>query len=427
MPGVSAVFVLPVIESGRGAPVASLLSAAGWAAAGARRYGRSWIVTPRGLVDPTEARRLAVTDDRPTTRPGTPISRRDRVVGAVPAGVKTFGKDARHAVRGRRFEIGHGPWRDGTVELVWQRHELFQVAGLDLADRLGVPSVLFVPATKVWEAARWGTRRPGWGGLVERLGESPALRRAELVACGTDQVAEQVARLGVPADRLLVTPNGVDLDRFAVAERDEGRRRAGLTDDRVVVGWVGSFRPFHDLDQLVDACAGIDGIHLLLVGDGAERPAVEARCRDLGVEATFTGTVGPDVLPHLLAAMDIAVVVTGSADTFHYSPLKLGEYLAAGRPVVAPAVPSISERVRDDREAVLVPPGDRDALRAAIQDLRDDPGRRQALGRAGRVAARRSFSWDQQLRRIDEHLGHHPSGRPYPPGDTTTNVPPSRD
>ena len=96
----------------------------------------------------------------------------------------------------RRFRIDPQQYRDRDLAFVWQRHELFQTAGLDLADAVGVPSVLFVPATHVWEAEQWGVRRPGLARLTERFGEASALRRADVVACGTDLVAEQALRLG---------------------------------------------------------------------------------------------------------------------------------------------------------------------------------------------------------------------------------------
>lgn len=431
------VFVLPVMESGRGAPVASLISTAGWATGATKRYGRAWIVTPDGIIDPAEARRLAAADERrsrlrstaPAITPG-PRSLTSRLKAAAPDPVKTFLKDGRQVLRARRFTIGDGPWNDDVVDWVWQRHELFQSAGLDLADRLGVPSVLFVPATKVWESTRWGTRRPGWGRLVERFGETPALQRATLVACGSEAVADQARRLGTPEHRILITPTGVNIDRFADGDRAAGRRRIGLaeTDDRMVVGWMGSFRPFHDLDLLVDAVRDLDGIRLLFVGDGTQRAEIEARCASLGVEATFTGTVSQGSLPDVLAAMDVAVVVSGSADTFHYSPLKLGEYLATGLPVVAPDVPSIRNRVEDGVNAVLVPAADRGALREALVALRDDPGRRADLAAAATALAQRSFTWVEQIRRIDALLGitRAETGADRP-ADTTTIVPPSSD
>ena len=133
-----------------------------------------------------------------------------------------------------------------------------------------------------------------------------------------------------------ITPTGVDPELFRTApDRDAARRRLGL-DGQFVVGWIGSFRRFHALEQAVDAVAGLDGTTLLLVGDGPERARVERLARERGVAVRCTGTVPHDEIPEHLAAMDVALVLASSERAFHYSPLKLAEYLAAGLAVVAP-------------------------------------------------------------------------------------------
>src|SRR5262249_54856930 len=158
-------------------------------------------------------------------------------------------------------------------------------------------------ATLVWERERWGNARPPWAGFVERVGEEPALRAADLVACGSTDVVEQVLRIGVPEARTIITPTGGDLALFEqVGDAAALRRELGL-DGRFVVGWVGSFRRFHAIEQVVDAMAGVGGATLLLVGDGPERPGIEARARARGVTAVFTGTVAHDRLPLHLAVM----------------------------------------------------------------------------------------------------------------------------
>lgn len=393
MSGSGAVLVLPTATGGQQGPVAALVSTAGWAAASARVLGASWIVTPGGLLDPAEARRRGSAPQLAAAPTGW--KRR------IPTVAKTAAKDVRTVVRSRRtFVPDPGPWAGQDVSFVWQRHELFQTPGLDLADRLGVPSVLFVPATPVWEAERWGVRRPGWGALAERFGESPSLRRATVVAAGSEAVAEQVVRLGTAPERVLLTPTGVDLDLFPAAlDGRAARERLGLG-DRFAVGWAGSFRRFHALELAVDAVARVEGAVLVLVGDGPERPAVEARARAAGVEVVATGTVEHAALPEVLAAFDVALVQSPAADAFHYSPLKVAEYLAAGRPVVAPAVPQLAERLVDGEEIVLVAPGDVGALADALVALRDDPAARARLGAAARRAAERDWSWDRQIERI---------------------------
>lgn len=418
---VAVVFVLPQPAIGQLGPVAAYLSTGGWAEAAARVLGMAWIVTPWGILEPAEVlRRGAGPRPRraPSAVPPTVTTGRARAGAALrrhaPTVVKTAVKDVRQLGRARRFTIDRdGPWSGSDVDFVWQRHGLFETAGLDLADQLGRPSVLFVPATKVWEAERWGTHRPGWGALVERTAERPALVRADVVACGSSEVAEQAERIGTPPERIVITPTGVDVDRFtdAASRREEVRARLGLT-GRFVVGWAGSFRPFHALERAVDAVDGLPDTTLLLLGDGPERDAVEALAADRGVPAVFTGTVDHRDLPAYLAAMDAGLVLASDGG-FHYSPLKLAEYLAAGLAVVAPDVEPVATRLTHDEEVLLVEPGDASSLRAALDSLRTDEDRRRRLGRAGCAAARDRLSWDHQVRRVVDALPSTPrSSRP---------------
>jgi glycosyltransferase involved in cell wall biosynthesis len=102
--------------------------------------------------------------------------------------------------------------------------------------------------------------------------------------------------------------------------------------------------------------------------------------------------------------MDVALVLAGRGETFHYSPLKLAEYLAAGRAVVAPNVPQLAARLAPGVEAILVPPGDTKALRTALQHLHDEPALRNRLGAAARAAAIAQWSWDHAIRQVLERL-----------------------
>jgi glycosyltransferase involved in cell wall biosynthesis len=397
--GAGAIFVVADSGVAEQGPAASLLSTAGWAAAAERLLGRSWVVTPSGVLTPAEVRRRG-------SGPGLRIRQR-RVRRRLPAVAKTAAKDVLSWRLSRQFDIdANGPWSGTDVAFVWQRHELFHTPGLKLAQHLGVPSVLFVPATKVWEATQWGTARPGWARWLERRGERPPLLGADLVACGSEAVGEQVLRLGVPEERVLLTPTGVDLDVFAEApDAAPLRRRLGL-DRRFVIGWIGSFRRFHAVEQAVEAAATVPESSLLLVGDGPERERIARLARDLRVPATFTGTVPHAELPTYLAAMDAAVVLAQRGEPFHYSPLKLAEYMAAGLPVVVPASGQLVQRLTDGVDGVVVPPHDTAALGAALRRLRDDPEERVRLGKAARAAAEAEWSWERQVGRVLERVAY---------------------
>ena len=397
-----AVFVLPTLTAGQQGPVAAFVSTAGWANATRRLLGASWIVTPTGVITTDDARRRA----SETTLASPPASAsRSRARQAVPVVVKTAVKDARELMRARAFRVSpSGPWTGNDLAFVWQRHELFHTAGIRLASALGVPSVVFVPATLVWQAREWGVRRPGWSRALEHFGERLPLKSADVVACGTDAVVKEVVGLGVDERRVVVTPTGVDTELFAPESNGAAvRARLGI-DKRFVVGWVGSFRRFHALDQAVAALAGIDNATLVLVGDGPERPRIEELALARGVDVVCTGTVDHRELSAYLAAIDVALVLAQPGAAFHYSPLKLAEYLAAGVAVVAPRVGALPLQLTDGVDALLVSPGDTAALRATLVRLRDDPAERLRLGRAGRAAALERWSWDLSVQRVLDHL-----------------------
>ena len=211
--------------------------------------------------------------------------------------------------------------------------------------------------------------------------------------------------MGVPEARTIITPTGADLRLFEnVGDEGPLRHRLGL-DGQFVVGWVGSFRPFHAIETPSTQWSASKARTLLLVGDGPERPRIEALARSRNVTAVFTGTVAHDQLPLYLATMDAALVTASRDASFHYSPLKLAEYLAAGLPVVAPGWANRLLRLVDGVDAVFVDAGDVPAITAALRDLRDDPVRRAAISRAARAAARANWSWDDQVRRITEAVG----------------------
>ncbi|WP_208028128.1 glycosyltransferase [Rhabdothermincola sediminis] len=380
------------------------VTAAGWAAAGERCFGRGWVVTPDATASPEEAVGFATAHYTSATR----SSPRDRLMPPV---VRTAVKDTLQYRSIHRFAVGAGPWDSTPPALVWQHHEICHRAGIDLAQRAGCPAVVFVHAPQVWEARQWGVRRPGWGSLLERFGESPALRRADAVACVSEEVATLVVDLGADPGTVVVTPMAVDPERFHPRVSGKPVRDRYALGEAPVVGWCGNFRRFHGLEQAVEGFALVHrrqpDARLLLVGDGPERRRIEALVQQLGLgEATrFTGGVPHVEMAAHLAAMDVAWVLAQPGEAFHYSPHKMREYLACAVPVVAPSIGDVARVMHDGLDAVLYPPGDVGALAEATLELLADPDRRGRIGSAGRELMLREGTWDAQLAKVTTLLG----------------------
>jgi glycosyltransferase involved in cell wall biosynthesis len=232
--------------------------------------------------------------------------------------------------------------------------------------------------------------------------ERPQLLEADLVACVSDEVATEIRRFGVPSRRILVSPMSVDTARFSPAVSGaEVRQRYGL-EGRFVLGWTGSFRKFHGLDLAIDAFAAArrhapDAV-LLLVGDGQERGAVERQVSDLGIRdaVVFTGGVSHNAIASHVAAMDAAFVVARAAESFHYSPLKLREYLMCGKPVIVPYAGEMARRFHDGEDCLMYTPGDVRELGAAMRRLLDDRPAAAHLAVKGRQIVE-CDTWDARL------------------------------
>ena len=153
------------------------------------------------------------------------------------------------------------------------------------------------------------------------------------------------------------------------------------------------------MDALIRSMAADPApLSLTLVGDGPARPGLEALAQELRVSVRFTGVVAHELVPAAVAEFDIALLPKVVP---YASPLKIFDYMAAGRPIVAPDQPNIREILTDGVDALLFDPARPEALWAAVRRLVDDAGLRERLGRAGRAELeRRDYTWAGNARRI---------------------------
>ncbi len=253
------------------------------------------------------------------------------------------------------------------------------------ARRRGRPVLLYADSNVKAEVAPWKR-------LVKDRMVSHFYGRIDGALCVGDNNRAYHLRYGMPEERLFPGVLSIDRDRLlaAVPDRAAARRcvreRHGIPDDAFVAIFSGKYTPRKRAGDLVSACAGAarDGAPLwaLLVGEGPERPAIEALVRARGARnVVLTGFVNQSEMPAYYAACDVLAVTSG----FDPHPLAVTEAACFGLPVVASdAIGCIgpNDTVRDGGNGIVYPCGDEERLRAALERLRRDTALRGRMGEA---------------------------------------------
>jgi glycosyltransferase involved in cell wall biosynthesis len=259
------------------------------------------------------------------------------------------------------------------------------VAAAWIARREGVPLIATVLGSDINEAPR----NPSLRFQIRR-----GLARAQRIVTVSEALAEAVARLGLPRDRIVVQHNGVDGEVFTIRDRAGARGRLGLSLDRQLIGYVGRLSHEKGVDVLIEAMSTLrgpgTGADLVVIGTGSFEASLRQRVAALGLadRIRLVGHKAHDELPHWLAAFDVLCLPSRREGC----PNVVLEALAAGRPVVASRVGGVPELLHHENGILVAPerPGD---LAAALG---------VALGRAWDPAALRAtvpdLSWGEVAR-----------------------------
>ncbi|UUQ63730.1 glycosyltransferase [Pseudomonas fuscovaginae UPB0736] len=298
---------------------------------------------------------------------------------------------------------------------IYQRYSLNNYAGVKLSLELNVPLVTEYNGSEVWISQNWGTpvARPELSEQVERLN----LEAADLIVVVSDVLRQDLIGRGISDERILVNPNGVDATAFDPhLDASDLRRSLGL-ECKTVIGFIGTFGPWHGTEELVEAFALLlakqpqhcENLRLLLVGQGSRRAAALDAANRLGVlsQCVFTGQVPQKDAPLYLACCDFLAaphVPNPDGTPFFGSPTKLFEYMAMGRPIVASALGQIQEILQHGRSAWLVEPGHAAALAEGLAHVLEQPDLGRSLGERAREEVLEKHTWRHHTRRIVDAL-----------------------
>lgn len=266
-------------------------------------------------------------------------------------------------------------------DLLYERYSLNTFCGLWASRRFRIPCVLEVNAPLYHEESTLG--RLAFRRLA-RFSERWICSHSTLTFVVSQVMKDMLIEEGVPAHKLIVVPNGIDPHKFHPGISGQEIRQHYQLEDKLVIGFVGWFRPWHGLEMLLECMHDMrlaeHGVRLLMIGDGPAYPELQRYVTTHGLESAvvFTGAVKRQDIAAHIAAMDVAVQPSAPE---YACPMKIFEYMGMGKCIVAPDQPNIREILDDGATGWLFQPADKASLGAVLLKLLDDPEQREAMGR----------------------------------------------
>jgi glycosyltransferase involved in cell wall biosynthesis len=297
-------------------------------------------------------------------------------------------------------------------DLIHERFNLLALGGAWASKKLGIPFVLEVNADLLEQRKFKGIPERGLRRLFAVWATQMCFNAAAKVICISGSLKDHLSKKwNLAHDKLTVLPCAADVDAFGPKHNGElVRRDLGLTNEPVVL-WLGGFYPWHDLGLLLDSFSLVlqrqPTAKLILVGDGQTRQSIVQKIQKNGLTQSviMTGAIAHSRVPEMVSVADVAVVPSAPVSASHGgtgTPLKLFEYMAAGKAIVATALNEAVEVIQDGHNGLLVEANDVNKFAESTLNLINDPKERNRLGQNARAQAVKQYSWEHYTRRLEE-------------------------
>ena len=289
-----------------------------------------------------------------------------------------------------------------SYDLIYERYSLFGISSVILSKLYRIPLVIEVNDATVIQRSRPLSLRN-----LAKCIEKKVFRNANIIITITHRFKRLLlSHSCIRPESVMVLPNAIDPKRFDPAKTGSDIKQVLGIRNRYIIGVVGAFVPWHGLEFLLQSLHTTMkeyDIHLLLVGDGPIRDHINRMVHELGLthHVTITGFVDPQVVPNYIAAMDICLMPNSNK---HGCPIKILEYMAMGKPVIAPKYEPIEEIITNDVTGILFPPLNSDELKTSVIRLLADKNFRQQLGDNAGEKVMAQFKWTDNVAKVLNRL-----------------------
>ncbi|KMT64646.1 glycosyltransferase family 4 protein [Catenovulum maritimum] len=286
-------------------------------------------------------------------------------------------------------------------DVIYERYNLFFPAGIWASKVFKIPLQLEVNAPLYQERKKYDGISIDW---LAKWSQNYCWRQADKALPVTNVLADYLREIGVKEENIDVIPNGINKESF-YAPTTIPTKLPDLS-NKTVIGFVGFVRDWHGLDRVLTIMKELDdsSLFFLIVGDGpaVERLKQQAKSLGLSEQIFVSGIVQRADMPNWVAQMEVAL----QPDVVAYaSPLKMLEYLALGKAIVAPDTPNIKELLTDEENSVLFDINQKDSFSLQLTKLLKSADLRQKLGvQAAKTIERKSLTWEQNAKKIVQNF-----------------------
>jgi len=305
-------------------------------------------------------------------------------------------------------------------DVLYHRYSGLSYATARVSKRLNIPMILEYNSSELWTMRYWNTQnfprhltqsfRMKWIAHIEKYN----LKQATLIVVVSEALRDTLINSNVPAYKILVNPNGVDAEQFKPidnAESVEIKRRLSIPEDRIIVGYSGTFGQWHGIPDMAEGIFRLNQdphycsrLFFVLFGDGKLRSLIEQKIGQFE-NVRFAGVIPFEDIARKLSICDILLSPHGKTPDgarFFGSPTKLFEYMAMAKPVVANEEIFEHNNVLKESKGGILVPYDPEHFANAINALLDNPDEAKEMGRNGLVWVTKNRSYETLAKQIEK-------------------------